>query len=197
VEGAEDKVAGEGGVDGDLGGFQIADFTDHDDVGGLAQHGAQGGGEGHADVGVDGNLVDAGELVFDRVFNGDDLAVGLVDVVETGVKSGGLAGTGRAGDEEDSVGQSEDAFHDDLVVGEEAEFGQAEHEAGFIQNTHDDALAVVGGNGGDTQVDAGFFADAQLDASVLGHALFGDAHVGHDFDAADDGGLEFFGADPA
>jgi hypothetical protein len=79
VERAENEVAGERGVDGDGGRFQIANFTDHDDVGRLAQHGAQRGGKGHAHVFVDRDLVDAVELVFDRILHRDDLAVGLVD----------------------------------------------------------------------------------------------------------------------
>jgi hypothetical protein len=35
------QMAGLGGLDGDLGGFQIADLADHDDVRILAQEGAQ------------------------------------------------------------------------------------------------------------------------------------------------------------
>ena len=98
VQGGENQVAGERGVDGDVGGLRIPDLTDHDDVGRLAQHGAQGRCEGHADVGLDHHLVDAGKLVFDRILHGDDLFVGFVDDVETGVKRGGLAGAGGSGD---------------------------------------------------------------------------------------------------
>ena len=97
-------MPGEGGVDGDIGGLRIANFPDHDDVGGLAEHGPQRGGEGHADVGLDHDLVDAGEFVLDRVFHGDDFLVRPVDDVEAGVKRGGLAGTGGAGDEQNAVG---------------------------------------------------------------------------------------------
>ena len=32
VQGGEDQVAGEGGLNGDFGHFQIADFADEDDV---------------------------------------------------------------------------------------------------------------------------------------------------------------------
>ena len=38
VQGAEDQVAGQGGLDGDFGDFLIADFADQNDVGRLAQH---------------------------------------------------------------------------------------------------------------------------------------------------------------
>jgi hypothetical protein len=41
VQGGEHQVAGLRGLDRDLGGFQVADFADHDDVRVLAQEGAQ------------------------------------------------------------------------------------------------------------------------------------------------------------
>ena len=44
VKGGEDQVAGEGRLRGDPGGFQVADLADEDDVGVLAQQGAQDGG---------------------------------------------------------------------------------------------------------------------------------------------------------
>ena len=45
------------------------------------------------------HLIDARHLILDRLFYGDDFAVGFVDVIETGVERGRLAGAGRAGDE--------------------------------------------------------------------------------------------------
>ena len=45
VQRREHQVAGERGLDGDLGGLEVADLADHDDVGVLAQEGAQRGGE--------------------------------------------------------------------------------------------------------------------------------------------------------
>ena len=192
VEGGEHQVTGERGVDGDVGGFRIADFPDHDDVRGLAEHGAQGGGEGHADVGLDHDLVDAGQLVFDRVLHGDDLAVRLVDDVEAGVERGGLAGTGGAGDQQDAVRQAEQLFEDRLVVREEAEFRQAEQQRGFVQNPHDDRLAVVGGHGGNPEVHL-LVAHLELDPAVLRQAFFRDGHgAAHHLEAGDDRGQQFF-----
>ena len=50
VQRAEDQVAGEGGLDGHLGHFHIADFADEDDVGRLTQHRPQDLGERQPDV---------------------------------------------------------------------------------------------------------------------------------------------------
>jgi len=157
----------QGRVDRDLGGLQVADFPDHHDVGRLTQHGAEGGGERHADVALDLHLVDAGHLVFDGVLDGDDLPVGLVDVVERRIKGGRLAGTRRAGDEEDAVGTGDQALELGLVVREEPELGQAQLEALLVEDSHDDGFAVDGRQDRNAQVDVAA-AGAGLDAPVLG-----------------------------
>ena len=63
-------------------------------------------GKGHADLRIHLHLVDAVHLIFDRLLDGDDLAIGFVDVIETGVERARFAGTGRAGDEQNAVGQA-------------------------------------------------------------------------------------------
>ncbi len=67
VERAEHQVPRERGLNRDLGGFQVANLTDKDHVRILPQHGAQRRGEGHAQFGVDRNLHDAVDVVFDGV----------------------------------------------------------------------------------------------------------------------------------
>ncbi len=53
------RSAGERGLDSDLGGFEVADLTDQDDVRILPQERAQGRGEVQADLLVHLHLVDA------------------------------------------------------------------------------------------------------------------------------------------
>ncbi|MFM1945379.1 MAG: hypothetical protein RI897_4361 [Verrucomicrobiota bacterium] len=90
MEGREDEVAGLGGADGDFGGFRIADFADEDDIGVMAEDGAEAAGEGQADIVAGLDLGDAFELVFDGVFDGDDFALSVVGVGEGGVEGGGF-----------------------------------------------------------------------------------------------------------
>ena len=78
VEAGEDEMTGDGSLDGGAGGVGVADFADHDDVGVEAEDATEAFGEGAAVVGVDGDLGDAGDAVFDGVFEGDDFAVGGV-----------------------------------------------------------------------------------------------------------------------
>lgn len=40
MDGADDEVSGESGLNGHIGGFHIADFADHDNLGVLSEDGA-------------------------------------------------------------------------------------------------------------------------------------------------------------
>jgi hypothetical protein len=73
VQGGQHHVAGLRCLDRDLGGFQVADFADHDDVRILAQEGLQRDREGQAGLVVDVDLVDAGQVDFRRVFGRRDV----------------------------------------------------------------------------------------------------------------------------
>src|SRR5579859_1978388 len=103
VDGGENEVAGQSGLNGDLRGFLIADFADHDFVGVVAQDGAQASREGEAFFLVHGNLGDAAKLIFDRIFDGDDFVFVGFDFIDGGVKGGGFTGTGWTGDEDHAV----------------------------------------------------------------------------------------------
>ncbi|MNR99701.1 hypothetical protein D3C72_309410 [compost metagenome] len=80
VDGRDDHVARQCGLDGDSRRFGVADFADHDDVGVLTQDGAQTSGEGQAYLGAHAYLNHAGQVQFDRVLDRDDLALAVVQV---------------------------------------------------------------------------------------------------------------------
>jgi hypothetical protein len=152
VEGGHDQVAGEGGLDGDLGGFQIAHFPQHDDVRVLAEEGAQGAAEGHAHRFIDRYLHDAFHVVFHGVFDGEEFDVNAVDLVEAGVEGGGFAAAGGAGDDQDAVGLL-DGLDQIITDG----LGQAEGidiqiDRRAIQDAQHDRLAKLGGEGGNAQI---------------------------------------------
>ena len=101
----EHQMPGQRRLHGDLRGLPVADFADHDDVGVLPQDGPQQAGEGQADLRAHLDLVDALELILDRVFDGDDLSGDRVQCQQPGVERGGLAAAGRPGHQHDAVGQ--------------------------------------------------------------------------------------------
>ncbi len=78
-------------LDRDLGGLEVADLTDHDDVGVLAQEGPECGGEVEADPFVHLHLVDPGQVELDGVFGGGEVLARLVELGERGVERGRLA----------------------------------------------------------------------------------------------------------
>ena len=121
-----------------VGSLRVTDLTDHDDVRRLTENRAERRREVEADVTVHLHLVDAAHLVFDRVLDRDDLAVGQVDLSETGVERSRLSGTGRARHEDHAVGKVNQALELVLVVGKEAELRKAEREVRLVENTHDD-----------------------------------------------------------
>ena len=91
VHGGEHEVAGQRGLHRDLRRLAVADLADHDLVGVVPQDRAQAACEGQALLFVDRDLQHAGQLVFDRVFDRDDLVAAGVDLGDRGVQRGGLA----------------------------------------------------------------------------------------------------------
>src|SRR4029077_4373410 len=153
VEGAEDQMAVNGGVDGNLRGLEVAHFTNHDDVGVLAQERAQGLAERQAHALVDGDLHDAFDVIFDGVLGGQQLRVDGIDAAQARVKGRRFAAAGRARDDHDAVG-AQNGFGGEIVD----ELGQAEGfdfevDRGAVQNAEHDGFAELRGQGRDAQVD--------------------------------------------
>mgnify|MGYP003220826261 CR=1 FL=1 len=82
----------------------------------MTQYCAQAAGKGETGFGIDLDLIDAGQMDLDGVSDGDDVELGLADLAQGGVKGGGLAAAGRAGDEDDAGGTFEDAVVNAAVI---------------------------------------------------------------------------------
>src|SRR5271170_6109542 len=197
VHGGEDQVAGERGVDGDLRGFLVANFADHDFIGVVTQDGAQAAGKGEAFLFVDGNLGDAADLIFDGIFDGDDFVFVVFDFVDGGVERGGFAGAGGSSDQDHAVGFLNVTAEAGFVWAVEADDIESQvteffAEGFFVEDAEDGVFAVDGGHDGDAEVhEAAFVAHAE--AAVLGDAALGDIKLAHDFNAGEDGGVPFLG----
>ena len=90
-------MAGLRGAYGDFGGLKIANFTYQDDIGVMAEDGAQARGKGEADLFAHLDLHRAFELVFDGVFKGNDLAAFIIGLSQGGIERGGFAAPGWPG----------------------------------------------------------------------------------------------------
>ena len=67
-------------------------------------------GEVQSDAVLDLDLVDAGQVILDRVFGRDDLAVRTVQRVQCRVQRRGLAGPRGTGDQEDPIRPTDQAL---------------------------------------------------------------------------------------
>ena len=76
MDSGQNQMAGQSRLDGDFRGFQIADFSNHDNVRVLADDRAQALGESVIFTGL--GLVNSGQLIFNRVLNGYNLGLLII-----------------------------------------------------------------------------------------------------------------------
>ena len=103
MQGRKDQVAGLGGAHCNLRSLEIADLPDEDNVRVVAQDRAQACGKGQADLVANLDLDGAFELVFDGIFEGDDLSVFVISLRQSRVEGSCFAATGRAGEEDKTL----------------------------------------------------------------------------------------------
>ena len=139
-------MAGQRRLHRDLHSFEIADFADHDDVGVLPQDRAQQACEIEPDLRLYLDLVDAGQLILDRVFDGYDVARHRVQLQEAGVERRRLAAAGWPGHKYHTVRQIERAFDPLPDVGRQTELGVVELDSGAVEDPQDDLFAVQRGD---------------------------------------------------
>ncbi len=182
MECGEHEVTGERGLNGDLRGFEIADFADHHHVGVLPQDGAQSSGKGEVDAGVDLRLADAGQVVLDRVFHRHDAGGAGIESAQRRVQRGGLAAAGRAGDQQNAVRRANEGIEVVEHVGRHAHGAQIQPRRRFVEQAQHGAFAMRARQGGHAHIESAA-ADAQGDAAVLRQTLFGDIELRKNLDA--------------
>src|SRR6266851_1015997 len=185
-------MAGQRGLNRDFRSLAVPDFADHDGVRILTQHRAQDLREGEADLALDLDLIDALELVFDRVLDGEQLAARHVEAEERGIETGRLAATRRARDEKNSLRPGQGLDQRPLGILEEAERAKIVDQARAVENAHHHALAVHRRHRRDAQVEVAA-AKGEADAAILRQTPFRDVHARHYLDARDHGGAQTHG----
>ena len=171
VQGGEHQVAGVCCADRRLERDRVAHFAYHDDVGILTQDVLQARLEA-AGVETDFALLDDGLVVledeFDGIFQCDDVLFEVgVDVLEHRRQRGGLAGTRRAGDQDDTAGGSSDGLDD----GHEAQFLEARDLRLHIAHGQGERTALLEHVGPETS-HAGLVV-AEVDFAFFIHATAG------------------------
>ena len=91
MEGGEHEVARQGCFDGGAGRFQVSGLSHQEHIGVLTHERPQGRGEVVTLFSIDLGLGDAGQSVFNRVFDRGDVDPRVVAFGENGIKGGGFA----------------------------------------------------------------------------------------------------------
>ena len=143
VNGAYDEMAGESGLDGDGGGFRIANLPYHNDLRVLAHEGAKRKGIGEVPREVDLGLADLREVELHRVFHSADAgSVLLHEVAKRGVNGGGFSGTSRAGKQEHSRWAAKQVFKNGRSAGLETQLIDVKSAAFGIKDANDNLFSA-------------------------------------------------------
>ena len=145
VKGGEDKVTGQGGLDGDLGRLDVTRFSNHDPVGILTQEGPEYLGKGQPEGLVHRNLHDSVDLIFDGILRREQFGIDRVDLVKAGVEGRGLSRSSGPGDNEDAVRLLDDAQDVIIDVFGHLERFQIKFHGIAIQHAEHNALTELGG----------------------------------------------------
>ena len=115
-----------------------------------------------------------------------------VQFVERGIKRGGLAGAGRAGDQDQAVRRVNGGFELLEGVGVQAQLVDAGGEIG-LSSTRSTIFSPCTVGRTETRKSIVLAADLDAHAAVLRQAAFGDVQAAHDFEARGQGQLHLLG----
>src|SRR5262245_34166185 len=79
MKSTENKMAGEGRTDSDVGRLKVANLSNHNDIRVLPHDMPKTSRKCQSDLGIDVDLVDPFHLIFDRIFDRDDLTIRNID----------------------------------------------------------------------------------------------------------------------
>ncbi len=160
----------------------------------MAQDGTQAPGKGKALFLVHGNLDDPLELIFDGIFNGDDLFFLIMNLGKRPIQGGGLAAAGRPGYQHHAVW-----FADHPAEPEQLTFCEPQGLQGqpleirgdgfLVEDTDDGVLAENARHDRHAKVDR-FASHPHFKAAVLGNPPLRNIQLAHDLDTGDDRALE-------
>ncbi|MNX75262.1 hypothetical protein D3C86_1067280 [compost metagenome] len=185
VQRAEHEVAGERGLHRHLGGGEVADFADHDDVRVLPHQRAQALGEAEVQLRLHLRLVERRLDHFDRVFHRAHVDLFGRHALERGVQRGGLARARGPGHQDDAVGPRDQLLPALRVVLREAQRVEVLHRGVGVEDAHHHLLAEGGRQGRQAHFDFVAAHVAGLDAAVERAALLDHVHAAQQLDARD------------
>src|SRR3982075_151424 len=140
-------------MNGNVGGLCISDLPHHDHVRILANESAQGSGKRETDLRLDLRLVDAGNLILNGVFDGQNLSCRVVEYAEHGRKRCRLTAARWPGDDDQAVRKLEEVSELGFVRRRQAKLGDFENASIFWQQSDDGRFSKLCRHGRDADVD--------------------------------------------
>ena len=134
-----------------------------------------------SNLGLHLDLIDASELIFDRIFDRKYFALNAVEYFQRGIQGRGLSASCRTGYENDAIWLVHQTMQCGDVISRKAKLCEVKFNASTIEDAHDDALAKHRRNGRHPKIDINATHD-NLDSSVLRHSPFGNIQFGHNLD---------------
>ena len=179
-------MAGERGLDGNLGRLAIADLPHHDLVRIVPEDRAKPAGERQAFFLVHRDLDDAVELVLHGVFDRDDLDVFGVDLGHRRIECRRLAATGRASDKDHAVRFGDRPPEAAQVGGVQAEpvepqFTDAGRNVILVEDAENHVLAERARQDRHAEIH-GLLVHPDPEPPVLRHPPLRDVQFGHDLE---------------
>ena len=95
-------MSGQCGLDSDLRGLKVTNLPHQDDIRILADDSPKPVGKGEIDLGIDLDLADTPDLVFNRIFNSNYVDIRIVEDTERLIQGRCLSATGRTCNQNDS-----------------------------------------------------------------------------------------------
>ena len=136
-------MTGQRGLNGNLGRFQIPDFPHHHHIRILTQDGTKPSGKSHVHLGVDLGLAYPLKIVFDRIFNRQDIAILGVDFRQRRIEGGTLTRTCRSGNQNDAVGLANKTGDLLPVWRRHPELLELQTHIVLVEQTHNHPLAIA------------------------------------------------------
>jgi hypothetical protein len=130
--------------------------------------------------------VDPGHFILDRILDGIDLAMAIVEIVQAPVEGRRFACTGRPGHQDQTMRTVEQLAQAlERLVGI-PQLGKARQPAAALEKAHRHVFAPKRRNGIDAQVDSPLRRQNANPSAVQRHLLLGELHARHRADVIDE-----------
>jgi len=170
-------VTGQRSLNRHVGGFAVADFPDHDDVGVLTDDRPKAVGKRHSDLWIHLNLIDGRQADFNRIFNGDDFDLFAVQVSQGGMQRCGFSAAGRAGHQNEALRIFDHLLEALLLAKRHTQTAERKFNLLLIQQADHNAFAVNCRRGRHAHIEV-VALNHHFNASVLRNAMFRDIQTG-------------------